>query len=293
MVSDLRPYSNDKTIMSTDVQNPETAKQLGKELVGTALRGLAGGAGAAGLYYLLSGLRTADPASVLPETKLMGVTNSSRLPRKSRKAPPSRSPDSPINTYKSAAQGSALDQLYTTLGSLPKTYLPNLGKFFPGGGPKAETGAQEMWRTLANVGLAGGGAYVGLSAVNRLADQQRHEDSKDDVEKARQEYFAALTGKSAEYLDQAFDHLTKAAEGSALMDLLAGADRLAGKYIATPAALTALGTGLVGGTYMYNQVKDRTRAENLRRAAAARARLAGLQKTPYVDPVELAALTKK
>jgi hypothetical protein len=42
---------------------------------------------------------------------------------------------------------------------------------------------------------------------------------------------------------------------------------------------------------MYNQTKSRSRAENLRRAAAARARLRGLQQTPWVDPEQLAALT--
>jgi hypothetical protein len=54
----------------------------------------------------------------------------------------------------------------------------------------------------------------------------------------------------------------------------------------------ALGTGTLGAIYMYNQTKARSKAENLQRAQAARARLQSLQQTPWVDPDELAALAK-
>jgi hypothetical protein len=285
--------------MSDKNDNAAMAQLLGKELLGSAFTGLAGGAGAAGLYHLLSGLRNADPASLLPDTNVVGLTGSSRLPAKKRKTPPSRAKNSPINMYKSA--NSFLEQLQQRFGAaLPTDYLPGLGRLLSGQPrPESASGAQEMWRNLANLGLAGAGGYVGLKAVNNVADTQRHDDSKADVETARKEYFDALTGKSAKHLDVAFEQLQKQAEEPGLLaSLLSSLDRSApgkafGSYVATPAALTALGTGLVGGTYMYNQVKDRTKSENLRRAAAARARLAGLQKTPYVDPVELAALTQK
>lgn len=59
---------------------------------------------------------------------------------------------------------------------------------------------------------------------------------------------------------------------------------------ATTAA--ALGTGTLGAMYMYNQTKARSKAENLRRAQASRARLQALHQTPWVDPDELAALAK-
>ena len=56
--------------------------------------------------------------------------------------------------------------------------------------------------------------------------------------------------------------------------------------------LAALGSGAVGATYMYNQTKARSKAENVQRAAAARARLRGLQQTPWVDPEQLATLAQ-
>lgn len=287
--------------MSND--NNQLAQQLGKELLNSAATGLAGGLGAGSLYYLLAGLNKADPAELVPQFGVSGAANKKlRLAKKPKKELPSRAKNSPINMYKSA--NSFVEQLQRNLGAmLPKSYVPGLGRLLSGGpAVPAETGSQEMWRTLANFGLAGAGAYTGLKAVNSIADTQRRADIKDDVEAAREEYFAALTGKNAEYIDAAFDAIfTKnAAEesGWSMANFLGALDRSSagqgfGKFVALPAAAAMLGGGLMGGTYMYKQVKDRTRAENLRRAAAARARLAGLQETPYVDPVELAALTKK
>jgi len=279
-------------------QNNQLARQLGKELLNSAGLGLAGGLGAGSLYYILDGLRKSEPKSLLPQFGISGAADGVKLrpTTKNKKSLPSRAKNSPINMYKSA--NSILTQLEQRLGNmLPKSYLPGLSGLFSGA-PKmpADTGAQEMWRTLANTGLAGAGGYIGLKAVNNIADTQRKEDVKDDVAAARDEYFAALTGKAAADLDAAFDAIfTKKAveEPGLLAGILGSLDRSVGKYVALPAAATMLGTGLMGGSYMYNQVKDRTRAENLRRAAAARARLTGLQKTPYIDPVELAALTKK
>lgn len=274
--------------MNTKAANDNA--DLGKELVQSALGGLGLGTGAAGLYYLLNGLRTAELP--VPSNQAVGVLPGAKM-KKVKK--PSRASASPINAYKTAAdqaKPSFLMQAYEAIGNrLPKKY-PFISNLVGAG---ETTGAKDTWRRLANWSLAGLGGYAGLSAVNRLADKQRHDDSKDDVEAARQEYFDALTGKSSAHLDAAFAELQKTADDpNGIFARLAGlVDKSFGDYVATPAMATALGTGLIGGTYMYNQTKARARAENLRRAAAARARLAGIQKTPYIDPVELAALTKK
>lgn len=267
-----------------------TDAQLGKELVQSALGGFGMGTGAAGLYYLLNGLRTAE--SPLAGNSVAGFLPGAKTKKIVKK--PSRSPESPINAYKTAADSpSFLMRAYQALGSkLPAKY-PIISDLLGTG--KTE-GAKDMWRLAGNIGLAGLGGYAGLSAVNHIADKQRLEDSKDEVDAARQEYFDALTGKKAAVLDAAFDAFSKAADeqGNSFLGNVGGSiDRAFGNYVGKPALLTALATSLIGGTYMYDQVKSRTKAENLRRAAAARARLAGLQKTPYVNPVELAALTKK
>lgn len=266
-----------------------TDAQIGKELVQSALGGFGLGTGAAGLYYLLNGLRTAE--SPMGGSNIAGFLPGAKTKKTKR---PSRAPDSPINAYKTAAEGpSFLVRAYQAVGNkLPAKY-PIISDLLGTG--KTE-GAKDMWRLAGNIGLAGLGGYAGLSAVNHIADKQRLEDSKDEVEAARKEYFDALTGKKAAMLDDAFNAFSKTADenGNSFFGNLGGAvDRGFSNYVGKPALLTALATSLIGGTYMYDQVKSRTKAENLRRAAAARARLAGLQKTPYVDPVELAALTKK
>lgn len=273
--------------MTKTAEDSNLNAQIGKELLQSALGGLGVGTGAASLYYLLNGLQTAESPF---NRQIAGFAPGAKT-KKTKK--PSRNPQSPINAYKTAADDKGfLHNLYSAVGSkLPKEY-PFLSKLVGG----RTEGSTDMWRLAGNLGLAGLGGYAGISAVNHIADKQRAADSKDDVENARQEYFAALTGKTAEALDAAFDEFktaTQKKESSVLGNIGGAVDKAFGNYVATPALLTALAGSLVGGTYMYNQVKDRTRAENLRRAAAARARLAGLQKTPYVDPVELAALTKK
>lgn len=282
----------------SDSIDAAVAQMLGKELLTNTARGVAGGLGAAGLYHLLSGLNKTDLTSVLPQSGVSGFAGNRPKLRKKREQP-SRSKTSPVNVYKTATADSFLSRLERLVGQLPTSYIPGMSSLLRGA-PRAPalTPAQEMWRNIANVGVTAAGGYAGLKTVNTIADNMRQEDIKNDVDAARDEYFAALTGKNAAYLDAAFEKQNADKDtylGIPYVDqLLAGLDRrLIGPYVATPAALTALSTGLVGGTYMYNQTKKRTRAENLQRAAAARARLAGLQKTPYVDPVELAALTKK
>lgn len=282
------------------IANPSTdratAEQIGKEIVNAGLGGLGLGAGATGLYYLLHGLRQAE--SPFGDSRISGVVPGVKL--KKKKPKPSRDPGSPINTYKTAAdwQTSAnklLADLYYSVGSkVPKSIF---GLFSGGGGtpstPNA-TGTQEAFKLLGQLGAAGLGGYTGMAAINNIANSNRVTDVKDDVEAARQEYFDALTGKSAEVLDATFDALQeKAGKDDWVSELMRWLDRTTGQYVTTPALGVAAGTGLLGGMYMYDQTKSRNKSENLRRAAAARARLAGLQKTPYIDPEELAALTQK
>jgi len=284
------------------VANPATeratAEQIGKDIVHALGGGLGAGAGAAGLYYMLHGLRKAELPSVGPS--VAGATSGARLkPKQKKSRPPSRDPQSPVNIYKAAAAPGAtnkmLSDLYYTIGSkVPTSLLKMIGGFGSQPTTPNATGTQEAFKSLGQLGAAGLGGYMGISAVNSVANAGRKADVKDDVESARQEYFDALTGKTAATLDTVFNAWQKHADGPGALDkLLSQLGRTWGQYVTMPMLGTALGTGVIGGTYMYDQVKSRNKAENLRRAAAARARLAGIQKTPYIDPEELAALTNR
>jgi hypothetical protein len=167
----------------------------------------------------------------------------------------------------------------------------------------------ESWRQLYNIAAAGLGGYAGLSLIGALAQGKQQESLADQVEAARQEYFDALQGKTAEAaaLDAAYEQKIKTAQdpqpprdlltdiSGALQALGGGAYRagqegITGLHMA--ALMSGIGTGGLGAMYMYNRTKDRTRAKNLERAQAAKMRLKDIQQRPWVDPVELAQLTR-
>ena len=262
----------------------------GKHIINNALLGAGTATGAAGLYYLLHGLKNIDTSSVIP-SGMSGFRPGARL--KKKKPSPSRRKDSPINAYKTANVFSEIAKSTKDMaGNLYNSASDAVGKFIPEsyfpGAPKTE-GAADAWKNVLGYAAAGAGGYGALSAVTALRNRARRQENKDDVEEARQEYLAAISGKQADCLDSAFAEYEKSAEGG-----LAGfLDKTFGKYLYSPALGITLGGGLIGGKYMYDRVKDQERQKILQRAAAARARLAGLQNTPYVDPEELALITKK
>jgi hypothetical protein len=257
-------------------ENPD--QQFGKELLQNVLTGGGLTASAAALYHLIHGAQTAE----LPE--LNTRLSSGAVPTKKKKRLGTVAPSSAtaylLNTYKraNADASTATNKFQEMIGQLVGQARPPVPFPFTAGM------ADRSWKTIAGLGAAGLGAYGGLKTVNSIADEKRKDELSDSIDAARKEYFDALTGKNEKtaWLQEAFDnYMRKPVESSA-------AD-----WVLTPTLLATLGSAAVGGSYMYNHTKARTRAENLRRAAAARARLQSLQQTPWVDPAELAALTRK
>jgi len=238
----------------------------GKELVQSALYGAGATTSAAALYHLLNGLQSAQVPELLRN----------EAPAAAKPKAPAKKKQKPALKLASASQ--LAESVFSAIGNRISKDAPwaNLN-LSPTTGPQSPTAWHEGYRNTANLLAAAAGGYGGLKLVGALADQKKKEDLAAEVDTARKEYFDALTGKRAAALDAVYDDLEKT--GS-----LYGAGW-------TTALLAALGSGAVGASYMYNQTKSRSRAENLRRAAAARARLRGLQQTPWVDPEQLAALT--
>ena len=300
--------------VNIDPKSPEAApyhRQYGKELVNSALWGLGLGAGGTALYHLINGANSSQLSELrglinnpAPATALKEKPTKS----KKKKAPKAESAgDMQLKFSNDASASNLMDNVYTSLGKLvPTQYIPETLWSTPrqDAAPNLNT-AHAGWRQAANIIAAMGGGYGGMRLVNSLSDNKRKKDIEDEVESARNAYFAALTGKEAQVLDDVFETVKKAAgeEAPTIWNL---PKRFMGGVAATPgvaqhaaqdaknlawtsALLTALGTGAIGAKYMYDQTKARTQAENLMRARNSKARLQMLNQTPYVDPDELAA----
>ena len=234
------------------------------------------------------------------------------------------------NTASTAVQNAANSAMRTQL--IPTQFFPGLDGSSRQNGLSSLNTAHAGWRQAFNIAAALAGGYGGIKAIDVLADKKKKEDRGDEVDSARKEYFDALQGKSAAVLDAAFDEFKKVggmfdnpSAWTGPSEPVAPRPSLPpGKFYATvvpptsggttaggnvpfvppttanpylsplwtTALLAALGSGAVGATYMYNQTKSRSKAVNLQRAAAARARLQGLQQTAWVDPEQLAALSQ-
>ena len=277
----------------------------GKELVNSALWGAGLTAGGTALYHMLNGLQSAKVPELLRDATPAPVL---AKPKAKKKKPA---------TKMAEQTKSATNMIDTVMGSvgkvIPTEYLPGVGDLPARSGVTSVNTAHAGWRNALNIAAAMAGGYGGMRAVNSLADQKKKEDLDHEVDSARKEYFAALQGKAASALDDAFAEFEKAGWGFD-PEAFTGSPNPQPAPAATPgtysqphadtswnrgksdlwttALLTALGTGSIGATYMYNQTKARSKAENLQRAQAARARLRGLQQTAWVDPEQLAALAK-
>lgn len=301
---------------TTGQQTPPYAA-YGKELANSAMLGAGVTGGATALYHLINGFNSAQlPELVRNEAPAAAKAVAKKKPRKSVK----RAADEQSQ--------SLTDRIMTPLGKLiPSGYVPGA---LPAGsaGPASLSAPHMGWRWTANAAATGAGALGGLALVQNLATKKKKKDLEAEVDLARQQYFDALHGKKAEALDAAYEkhsdwlddhaHTT----GNALSALWRGAKNFADATAKDPVNTlagtrapgeerpatgvyeqglgtlwggmtgAALGTGTLGAMYMYNQTKARSKAENLQRAQAARARLQSLQQTPWVDPDELAALAK-
>jgi len=282
----------------------------GKELINSALYGALLMGGGSALYQLVNGARTAEPAELLRNpTPAVAVPQK----QKAKKNKPSR----PRAALKAAADDNFLKSLHTFAGRLiPTQFVPDIT--LPSStGPESPTVAHRGWRTAANYLAAIGGGLGGSALVNSMRDSKREKDLKDEVETARKEYFAALTGKTAEVLDAMYEKYAQQPAPQPTGDFIsqmwnalpsfqdttqraqnvattaANTTERAGEGLWAAALLSALGSGAVGAQYMYDQTKARTRAENLQKAQKSRARLRSIQQTPWVDPESLASIAGK
>lgn len=290
--------------------------EYGRELVNSALYGTLLAGGGAALYHLLSGAQKSDPKTLLHnpipylQDQLQAQQKQKKKAPKSRKNLALKAASSPAPAAPGSANG-LMQQLLTGLGkAIPPQFLPDISLLPGGAGSESPTIPHRGWRTAANYLAAMGGGAGGLSLVKSIADKKKKEDLADEVDSARKEYFNALTGKAAAVLDAAYEKYaqtpaTPAASGGtswlssiwnsipSMQDAAVHAKNVGERGAETlwsAALLSALGSGAIGAKYMYDHTKAHTAAENLRKAREARARLRGLQQTPYVDPGELAAI---
>ena len=269
-------------------QHPQTDVDYaahGRALFNTLLAGGALGGGAAALYQLVNGVRKADPLSLVRSS----VPSAEKKEKEEEKI----------------ATG-PLDSLFANLGRAVSNFPYNVIGTMPGSSASGtSTGhpAGSAWQAGAlDAGMLGAGAlgaFGGTSLVNSLTAGNKKKDLAAKVEDARKEYFEALTGKTAATLDRIYDKLEKTAspEQPTWVDFLQNIPSYiyrSGQDTARLATAGSLAVGgasaLLGGQYMYDQTKSRTRAETARKAQAARARLRGIQSTPQIDPNEFAAL---
>jgi hypothetical protein len=257
--------------MDKQAEHPVPASAYGKELLQSALFGAGVTASGASLYHLLNGLQSARVPELLRNEAPAAIKPKTPAARKKRPALKM------AGLEQSATQ--LADKVFSGVGNLIPTGMPAFNFSAPQAtGPASPNMWHEGYRNTANLLAAGLGGYGGLKLVSTLADQKKKDDLEHEVDNARKEYFAALTGKQAAILDAAYDELEKTSTVPG--------------QVWTTALLAALGSGSIGATYMYNQTKARSKAENVQRAAAARARLRGLQQTPWVDPEQLATLAQ-
>ena len=288
-------------------QNPDGSfapnhAAFNKELLGSALWGAGLTAGGTALYHMLNGLQSAKVPELLRDVSPAPVLAKPRSKKKKV-----------VTKLAEQAKSSATSMIDSVLGSvqvIPTEYLPGFGGLPSRSSTTSVNTAHAGWRNALNIAAAMGGGYGGMKLVNSLADKKKKEDLSGEVDSARKEYFNALQGKSAAALDAAFDEFEKASlgveawtgpahqpvtppkPGTFPAPHTSGTVNNVKSDLWTTALLTALGTGSIGATYMYNQTKARSKAENLQRAQAARARLRGLQQTAWVDPEQLATLAQ-
>lgn len=270
---------------------PYDPKPFGKELVNSALTGAGLGTSAMALYYLLHGLNTAKvPKNLLREPAPENAPKTPTAPddKKKRKL-------MPLNDTKEAG---VLDSIYEMAGkTIPTTFNPFASaEGTAPAGPESPTVAHAGWRTAANVAALLGGMYGGRKLVNSISQHKKKKDLAEEVNDARKQYFAALTGKEAAALDAAYDRYKQAGlQDWVQKDIVQPAEKFTKDYVGIPLwktlLMTGLGTGALGAHYAYNRTREQSKARNLQKAQQARARLKALQETPWVDPAELESLS--
>jgi hypothetical protein len=156
-------------------------------------------------------------------------------------------------------------------------------------------GVAQKTMGLGGVAAGLGGTYL---LAQYLAKRQKRQGEKDDVENARNEYLAALTGAKTAALDDAYEKYASLAGviqgvkdfGQGIVDFgqkLPGRAQTVGENYGALAALSGLTAAGLGGTYMYNKTRNNSLSANALKAQALKARMRSLPGT-WIDPEELA-----
>jgi predicted S18 family serine protease len=142
------------------------------------------------------------------------------------------------------------------------------------------------------LGVGGLATGIGGSVLlaRHLGKQQRRHAEENDVEAARNEYLAALTGEKSAALDAAYEKYARLADvvnnvSSGLQSFGRGAQTAVENAGAAELLAAAAGLG-IGGTYMYNKTRDNSLSANALKAQALKARMRSLPGT-WIDPEEL------
>jgi hypothetical protein len=140
-----------------------------------------------------------------------------------------------------------------------------------------------------------GGVAAGLGGAGllwrQLTKHQRRQAEKENIEDARAEYLAALTGEKSAALDAAYEKYATLADvmnniSDGVKSVGRGAATAAEDYTAAQLLAAAAGVG-IGGTYMYNKTRNNSLSANALKAQALKARMRSLPGT-WIDPAELA-----
>jgi hypothetical protein len=155
-------------------------------------------------------------------------------------------------------------------------------------------GVAQKTMGIGGVAAGLGGTYL---LAQYLAKRQKRQSEKDDIENARNEYLAALTGVKAAALDEAYEKYASLADivqgiknfGQGAADFgqkLPGRLQTVGEDYGALAALSGLTGAALGGTYMYNKTRNNSLSANALKAQALKARMRSLPGT-WIDPEEL------
>lgn len=243
----------------------------GKNIANMAVGGLALGAGGMGLYHLLKALKQPSKKDKKYEPLLSGA---------------------PVIAKEEGEKAANMDEIAKAIGShIPTGAIPGIpGEADPSAVPDLKNiwgtdpfKYRPVWGALGAVGAGALGLYGGGKLVNALMARKKKKDNADDIDEAKKEYYAALTGKTAAALDAVFD-IYEEKKATGWLDMLT---RTAPQMTHGGMLLALLGSGAIGGKFMYDRTRDRNKGDNLAKAQASRARMKNLP-TTWVDPDELA-----
>lgn len=205
----------------------------------------------------------------------------------------------PVPAEKAAMNGAELyNNVAQTIGKVPDQLASVLSAGYSNAAPGWYGDATAKALTVAALG---GGMYGGHRLVNSFAKRKERQDRQDEVEDAKNRYYAILSGqnKAAATLDAAYEKVASFGDTAAkVLDNLWAPFSGAGKALETGARsaintqmLLSLAAAGLGGKYMYDRTAARSRASNVAKAQASRTRMRGMPNM-FVDPEQLAQVKR-